>query len=57
MSLIEEVKQHLKQLVREHQCLIEKNADDFEIKDLELSILQTEAQLRNLGVDFWYLKY
>jgi len=51
MSLIEEVKQHLKQLVREHQCLIEKNADSFEIKDLELSILQTEAQLRNLEVE------
>jgi len=50
--LIEEVKQHLKQLVKEHQHLIEKNADSFEIKDLELSILQTEAQLRNLGVEF-----
>jgi len=50
--LIKEVKQHLKQLVKEHQCLIKKRANSFEIKDLEYEILRTEAQLRNLGVDF-----
>lgn len=52
MGIIEETKQHLKQLSKEYQNLSKNHPDHFELKSLELAILQTESQLRNLGVDF-----
>ncbi len=52
MTPIEETQKMFSQLVKEHENLIENHGDGFEIKNLELEILRTEAQLRNLGVDF-----
>ncbi len=52
MTPIEEAQKMFSQLVKEHETLIENHGDGFEIKSLELEILRTEAQLRNLGVDF-----
>ena len=52
MSEIEECKAMHKQLSQEYVELEEDHGDYFELKDLELMILRTEARLRNLGVDF-----
>ncbi len=52
MTPIEEAQKMFSQLVKEHEKLIENHGDGFEIKLLELELLQCEAQLRNLGVDF-----
>jgi len=52
MSEIKETILMYKQLIKEHKKLMKGKGHFFEIKELELHILQTEAQLRNLGVDF-----
>ena len=52
MTQIEETKLMYKQLSKEYQNLSKKHHDYFELKNLELELLRTEAQLRNLGVDF-----